>query len=422
MSKLLALVEWQEEGFPLGVINLRSIDNPRLPFEDYTLGLDIDAKCQGFPGSHPAKILKIGDDRKELHKEMVLLRTTPRLCSTEEETCMPQQKSTEKQLQGKDGNKTQKVEKAKKKTEEAIDKKKAQEEIRKKKFEEKKTEAFLRKKARTELNNKILGELNLDFNRIQNENKDTVTEEELLPLEDIDFTQLADVSDHEEDALDAEITALMDLPVQQVNAKGHNTVAQKAPRNRSLEVKYDEAVKENAILKCKLSEAYKELEDLKSRNMSKEDNEDYTMPKPGKLSSDVAERYKMVELTPGSGVYLYKHDLEYVQRIRDPSMQGTAAYGKRMAKLLMNIFFIKKDFPDSKLSPNAKGHHLLDETITSAIINFSVQKSSATKGAIRQAMSSKLTSARAKSKIKKVESKKVESKKVESNNVENNVE
>lgn len=61
MSKLLlALVEWQEDGFPLGVINLRAIEDPHLPFEDYRVGLDVYAKCQGFPGSHPAKILKIG--------------------------------------------------------------------------------------------------------------------------------------------------------------------------------------------------------------------------------------------------------------------------------------------------------------------------------------------------------------------------
>lgn len=75
----------------------------------------------------------------------------------------------------------------------------------------------------------------------------------------------------------------------------------------------------------------------------------------------------MVELTPGSGVYLYQHDIDYVQRVRDPSAQGTAAYGKRIAELLMNIFFTKKDFPDCKLSPNAKGQ--LDETVTSAIIS-----------------------------------------------------
>lgn len=77
----------------------------------------------------------------------------------------------------------------------------------------------------------------------------------------------------------------------------------------------------------------------------------------------------MVELTPGSGMYLYQHDIDYVQRVRDPSAQGTAAYSKRIAKLLMNISFTKKDFPDCKLSPNAKGHLVLDETVTSAIIS-----------------------------------------------------
>ena len=54
-----ALVEWQEEGYPLGIISLRSIQDPRLSFESYKVGFDISAKCQGFPGSHPAKILKI---------------------------------------------------------------------------------------------------------------------------------------------------------------------------------------------------------------------------------------------------------------------------------------------------------------------------------------------------------------------------
>uniref|UniRef100_A0A8W8JT97 BEN domain-containing protein n=2 Tax=Magallana gigas TaxID=29159 RepID=A0A8W8JT97_MAGGI len=379
MSKLLlALVEWQEEGFPLGVINLRAIEDPRLPFEDYRVGLDVYAKCQGFPGSHPAKILKIGDDRRELHNEMDLLRTTPIAncpCSTEEETRIPQEKPA-------GINKKQKGERAtEQKPEQYVDpteKKKAQDEQRKKKFEEKKNEAVLKKKARTELNNKVLQELNIDFNRIQNE--DIESGEDLLPLQDmeLEFTQLSDDSDHEEINADSELIALTDLPVQEVNAKGHNTVAQKAPRSQhiSLEEKYAEAIKENGILKCK----------------------DYSMPKPGKLSSDVAKRYKMVELTPGSGVYLYQHDIDYVQRVRDPSAQGTAAYGKRIAKLLMNIFFTKKDFPDCKLSPNAKGHLVLDETVTSAIINFSAQKSCATKGAIRQAMASKLSSARTKSK------------------------
>lgn len=78
--------------------------------------------------------------------------------------------------------------------------------------------------------------------------------------------------------------------------------------------------------------------------------------------------FQITELTPGSGVYLCQHDIDYVQRVRDPSVQGTAAYDKRIAKLLIYVFFTTNDFPDCKLSPNAKGHLVLDETITSAII------------------------------------------------------
>lgn len=68
-------------------------------------------------------------------------------------------------------------------------------------------------------------------------------------------------------------------------------------------------------------------------------------------------------------MYLCQHDIDYVQRVRDPSVQGTAAYDKRIAKLLIYVFFTKKKFPDCKLSPNANGHLVLDEAITSAIIS-----------------------------------------------------
>ena len=45
-----ALVEWQEEGYPLGFISLRSIEDPRLSFESYKVGFDRD-----FQGPIPPK-------------------------------------------------------------------------------------------------------------------------------------------------------------------------------------------------------------------------------------------------------------------------------------------------------------------------------------------------------------------------------
>lgn len=54
-----AVVEWQEEGYPLGLISLKSIQEPRLAFDAYVEDQEVKAKCQGFPGLHPAKLLKI---------------------------------------------------------------------------------------------------------------------------------------------------------------------------------------------------------------------------------------------------------------------------------------------------------------------------------------------------------------------------
>ena len=56
----VGIVEWQEDGYPLGIISLRAIEEPRLAFQNYEEGMDIRAKCHGFPGLHPAKILKLG--------------------------------------------------------------------------------------------------------------------------------------------------------------------------------------------------------------------------------------------------------------------------------------------------------------------------------------------------------------------------
>ena len=85
--------------------------------------------------------------------------------------------------------------------------------------------------------------------------------------------------------------------------------------------------------------------------------------------------FQMVELVPGTRVFLYQHDLDHALKVKDPNMRGTIAHGKRMAKLLMNVFFHKKDFPNATLSPLSKGRRLLNETIIDAIVSkFSLFK------------------------------------------------
>lgn len=55
-----ALVEWQEKGHPVSVINLKSIEQPRQSYNTYQEDQVVEAVCRGFPGIHPAKILEIG--------------------------------------------------------------------------------------------------------------------------------------------------------------------------------------------------------------------------------------------------------------------------------------------------------------------------------------------------------------------------
>lgn len=79
--------------------------------------------------------------------------------------------------------------------------------------------------------------------------------------------------------------------------------------------------------------------------------------------------FQMVELLPGTRVYLHQYNLDFVTKVKDPQDKGTVKYGKRVAKLLLNIFFAKEDFVTATLSPLAKGKRLLDQRITDTIIS-----------------------------------------------------
>ena len=69
--------------------------------------------------------------------------------------------------------------------------------------------------------------------------------------------------------------------------------------------------------------------------------------------------FQMVELLPGTHVYLYQYNLDFVTKVKDPQDKGTVKYGKRVAKLLMNIFFCKGRFYDSNPFPSCKGQEVV---------------------------------------------------------------
>lgn len=76
----------------------------------------------------------------------------------------------------------------------------------------------------------------------------------------------------------------------------------------------------------------------------------------------------MVELMPGTGVYLYQHDLDSCTRMGDVASPGPL--GNRVARLLMNKFWRKEVFYSSTLCPTTPGKRLLDTTIVEAIIGI----------------------------------------------------
>ncbi|OWF36879.1 uncharacterized protein LOC110440995 [Mizuhopecten yessoensis] len=109
----------------------------------------------------------------------------------------------------------------------------------------------------------------------------------------------------------------------------------------------------------------------------------------------------MVELMPGSGVFVFVQDIEECKKAKTV-ICGTPQHGWRMAKLFMNKFWSREEFVGSSLA-NTPGKRALDQRTTSAIKGFCVQPTTATYGQIRQAMASKLTSATVKDRLKRTE-------------------
>ena len=70
-----AVVEWQE-GYPLGLISLKSIQEPRLAIDAYIEDQDEKAKCQGFQCLHPAKLFKISGKLKIFRVDFFVVKKT----------------------------------------------------------------------------------------------------------------------------------------------------------------------------------------------------------------------------------------------------------------------------------------------------------------------------------------------------------
>lgn len=61
----------------------------------------------------------------------------------------------------------------------------------------------------------------------------------------------------------------------------------------------------------------------------------------------------MIELNPGSRVYIYPSDLEECLKTNEKTVKGSEKHGRRMAKMLMNKFFSKTELRGAAISPDS---------------------------------------------------------------------
>ncbi|GAB1598989.1 uncharacterized protein LOC115223641 isoform X3 [Argonauta hians] len=118
-------------------------------------------------------------------------------------------------------------------------------------------------------------------------------------------------------------------------------------------------------------------------------------PLAGFLSKDVADKYSMKELLPGSSIFIYDEQLHGVRK-KAYDKKGKID-GRRMARQLMNIFFKRHELLNCSISSSpAAGKTQLNPVLVNSIISYCQVNSTTLKSAIKDAMWSKITSANAK--------------------------
>ncbi|CAH3138165.1 unnamed protein product [Porites lobata] len=107
-------------------------------------------------------------------------------------------------------------------------------------------------------------------------------------------------------------------------------------------------------------------------------------PRPGKISPILAERFKMVELTPGSQVFVYQNHIHQAM---------ARASDKSAASFLLNCFYTNDELVGMNLT-GANGKKCPDKEILQSIIGFVMreyQKHSPTESSLKLALRNKLS-------------------------------
>ncbi|XP_069132960.1 serine-rich adhesin for platelets-like isoform X7 [Argopecten irradians] len=121
-------------------------------------------------------------------------------------------------------------------------------------------------------------------------------------------------------------------------------------------------------------------------------------PRPGLVDIKVAEAFQMVELVPGSGVYLYHDQMVDALKTGLETDQSLERSGEKMARYLLGVFYTTRQLVGTTMSRGTSPKRLLNPVITESIIAFCLLHGRHKRGPVKTAMASKISAATFKAK------------------------
>lgn len=146
----------------------------------------------------------------------------------------------------------------------------------------------------------------------------------------------------------------------------------KCPRRRQLNLQ-EEDLESPGCSSCKRLK--EEVQSLRARLSAYETQTDQDPPRPGKVSAQIANLFKMIELSPGSGNYVYDKHID--QAVARKSPTSCVAF-------LVNCFYTNTEMAGMNLTePNGKPSP--DKSIIDSILAFTMKKHTGTSSAMLKA-------------------------------------
>ncbi|XP_060080855.1 uncharacterized protein LOC132560210 [Ylistrum balloti] len=133
-----------------------------------------------------------------------------------------------------------------------------------------------------------------------------------------------------------------------------------------------------------------------------------SLPRRGYVDPEIAAKCQMVELVPGSKVYVYQSDKDMAMKHgvdrRMSAQQGqTVRDGTKMARYVMSLFWSEKELIGRTITPTPRNKELvpLDINLLSTILDFCISVSSNTRAQVKEALRNKVTAANTRAKFKR---------------------